>query len=263
MAAKQILFLQKNKADISNTVMTAAATEGNDYVLRALNGNNVTAWITTGSTDASNTMFSVNFYEPRRLTNIILANHNFKNYTLEWYNGSSWISLAAETNYLLSSSYYEFSLIHAEQLRMVIYGTQVANSDKYLYQFIASEGIGRLNAWPVIGNPKLDRNLQTSKMLSGKQQVTKNLGGWNFDLQMQVWTDSADLAVVQNLYSSTEGFLVSLCGGDDSQFRVAVEPYRLQDVLLMKTVGTYSPVLYKGLYQSGYNITMQLAEVAK
>lgn len=265
MAAKQILFLYKNKADISNDSLTVTASEGNDYASRALNGNNVTAWTTTGSTDASLTTFTVDFGEPRRIDTLILAKHNFKNYTIQYYDGVSWLDFStaiAETVYASENSYYEFTLVHAYKIKITINGTQIADSDKYLYQFIASEKIGRLNGWPIITQPKLDRNAQNSKMLSGKMQITQNLGGWSFDLQVKIWSDEDDLAVVQNLYNSPEGFLVYLCGGNPDQFKATgVEPYRGQDILLMRTLGVFSPQLYRGLYASGFEIKMSVVEV--
>ena len=137
----------------------------------------------------------------------------------------------------------------------------VANSDKRLAQFIATEMIGQLNAWPVIKKPVFKKNRQSTETLSGKIITAENVGGFFCNLEVKVLSDSDDLDVIEELYDSGVGFLVWLSGGDESQFRSVRKGYRLQDLFLMRCMNDYTPQWNEGLYKTGLNIDMQLAEV--
>jgi hypothetical protein len=60
----------------------------------------------------------------------------------------------------------------------------------------AWRSIGMISSsWP-ISNPMLDKNKQVNLMLSGKQAVIDNLGGFNDDLSVTNWNSDADLTII-------------------------------------------------------------------
>ena len=98
-------------------------------------------------------------------------------------------------------------------------------------------------------------------MLSGKTLVKENIGAFKTKLDIKVLSIDADLTIIETLYAAHKGFLVWLCGGDESQFRSERIGYRLEDIFLMKTVNEWRPELFRGLYQAGMKVQIDLSEV--
>lgn len=263
--ASQITFFEKNKADSGANGVTVMASQGAAYASYALNRSNLTGWITTNSVDADNTTFTVSFSDAQLVNTLLLVKHNFKNFKVEYsVAGGSYQDFSPAinvTNNSATTNRYSITQVAVNAIRITITGTQTANADKYLYQFIATNLIGKLKGWPVISNPTHSRNRKTTQMLSGKLSVIENVGGFTCELKVAEWRDASDLSVVEALYNSNEGFLVWLSGGDEAQFLSARQGYRLEDIYLMKPINEYQPEFVKGTYRRGMDISIKLAEV--
>lgn len=260
----QIIFFEKNKADYSNPSVLATASEGNAYATYILNRSNDSTWMTTGSVDANNTTVTVDFQDLRRISDIILVKHNFKTFDVEYWDGNAWQDFSTPinvTNCADATSIFQFNTIDVLKIRITIYGTQVANSDKFLHQFISTVRMGKLQAWPVIKNPIQRKNRKVSAMLSGKSIVIDNIGGFECQLSVKEWKIAGDIALVERLFESTSGFLVWLCGGSETQFFSRVQGFRLEDIFLMKCKNDYDPEFAGGMYQRGLEIKIDLVEV--
>lgn len=261
---KQIAFFKKNKADFADTAVLMTASEGNLYAPFVQRRSNNIGWMTTGSVDASNTTLTCDFSNLQTLTDIILVNHNFKSFTVKYWDGSTYQDFSPavnETTNVDSTSRFSFATIDTTKIQVRITGTQIANSEKRLTQLIATELIGQLAAWALIKKPTHNRNKRDSTMLSGKHFIGENVGGFSVDLSVSYLTFDTDLTLMETLYGSGNGFLVWLCGGDEAQFRTKRIGYRLQDLYLMKCKNDYIPEWYASVYTTGVNITVQLVEV--
>jgi hypothetical protein len=264
--ASQILFFQKSKCDLSLGGVSATASQGSTYANRALNRSNLNAWITSGSVDADNTTWTVDMAENRVITDILLIKHNFKSFKVEYWDGAAWQAFTSpidETTNTATSNYYAVSSVSTSKLRITVRGTMTANQDKYLYQFIATERIGRLESWPVIKNPTWDRNRSVVKMLSGKEYVLENVGGFKCELEVKVLTSSADAVIFETIFDAADGVLFWPCGGNESQFRSARKGYRLEDIFLVKATSNYQPEWHRGIYTSGIEFSVKLSEVTQ
>lgn len=260
----QIIFFEKSAADFTNPNISATASQGADYALYALNRNNASAWITTGSVDADNTTWEVDFVDPRDITEIIIADHNFKSFKAEYWDGSAYQAFPTAIDLTLNTATtnrFSFAVTSAYKVKLTVRGTQVANSDKRMFDFIATNIIGQLEAWPVIANPQISKNRQKTTMLSGRLSVAENVGSFSCTLKVSNWRSSADLTVVEALYDSSNGFLVWLCGGNESQFSSVRQGYRLKDIYLMKCTNEYEPEWVQGLYKTGMALQLNLSEV--
>lgn len=260
----QIIFFKKSKSDYSYTYVTATASEGSAYATYVLNRNNTSSWITTGSTDASLTTLTIDFSESRTITDILLLKHNFKSFTVKYWDGSAYQAFSpaiSETTNTADDNYYEVTSQATSKIQITINSTQVVDSDKYLFQFIATEKIGRLNGWPVIKKPVVSRNRKKTMMLSGKQNIFENVGGFSCNLTITSHSNAADLTVIETLYGYSEGFLVWPGGGVESQFRNILQGYRMEDIFLMKCSDEYSPEYHLGMYALGTGVNMRLEEV--
>jgi hypothetical protein len=264
--AQPIIFFKKNKMDYNFTEVLLTASQGSAYAPFVQRRSNNLGWMTTGSVDADNTTLTCDFVNSTTLTDILLIGHNFKNYTIKYWNGSSYVNFGTTinvTNSTDTTTRHSFASVSTTKIQCTITGTQVANADKSLNQWIATETIGQLAGWPLIKKPTFNYNKRVDTMLSGKKFVGINTGGFACDLSVKVWSSSADLTIVESLFVTGSGFLVWLCGGSTSQFSSSRFGYRLQDLFLMQCQNNYIPEWNQGLYKSGIgDLTLSLVEVS-
>lgn len=264
--AEQIRFFRKNWADFEREYVSASATNGDDMADQVLTRSNKTGWGTSGSTDAEQPVLTIDLGDSPTIDTIILVNHNWKNYKLQYLasDGVTWTdfspSLAHTTN-TENTTIHEFTALQTSSVRAIIYGTMVADAEKYLSQFIITSALGQFNGWPAIRTPVLGRNLQEQNVISGKANILQNLGRYSASIVVQVLSDSTDLALIETLFSRVEGFLYWPCGGDEDQFSSVRQGYRLVDIYLVRCRNEFSPEWYKGLYKSGQVVRMDLVEV--
>lgn len=266
-----IKFFRKNIIDLSNDLVTITITDsvatdtGEDFAYLMRNRNNNSGWATTGSTDAAGTTMVVDFGEERSFNCIHLIGTNLKSFTLKYWNGSAWTDFSTainETTNTLSTNFYNFTTVAGSQLQLVISGTQVADADKYIKQFLVTEIIGTFSVQPEL-KPQWDKDRKTTKFLSGKNFVAKSVGGFNLGIRMKSASLDADFAIIESLFNSYEGFLVWPCGNDVSQFTDGVrEGYRLEDIFLMDLSNEYSPEYIDSRWANGLPIDLKLVEVA-
>ncbi len=260
----QIKFFNKSWADFEHSDVVVTASEGQAYAYLPLSRTNMTAWQTTGSADANNTTYVVDFGTSRYIDSIMLLIHNFKAFTLKYWNGSAYVAFStpiAETTNTSASSFYSFTGVETTKLQLTITACMVLNADKYLFQFIATYSLGQLAGWPIISGHKASRNRVSNQMLSGKANIFENVGFFSCNLSVEQWTSDADLTIVETLYRRSEGFLVSLCGGSETQFKTIREGYRMQDLYLMKCANEFSADCAEGVYANGVRISIDLMEV--
>lgn len=263
MKVQPIIFLKKNKADFSDANVIATASQASQYAPLVLNRSNNNGWMTTGSIDSDNTTFTIDMANSHLITDIILVNHNFKSFTVKYWDGSSYQDFSdpiAPTDCTDTTSVFTVEPISSTKVQLTILGTQIPDSEKRLTQFIITERIGQLTGWPIIENAAFDLNKIANRMLSGKTFITDNIGAFNCDLSVSIWNIDADLEIVENLHASNNGFLVWLCGGNENQFSMKRQGYRLEDIFLMKCVNNFEPNWASGLYKSGMEITVSLVE---
>lgn len=271
--AQQIRFFQKNIIDLSQPQATITVTDtvafnnGQEIVDYVRNRNNTSAWLTTGSNDAANTELLVQFGVGRDVSTIILVRHNWKAFTIQYWDELllSWVDFStpiAETANTDSTSHFDFDRVETNQIKIIITETQIADDDKELYQLIVTDsiGIGQLEGWPVIKNPVHDTNKRKTKMLSGKIHVVESVGSFQCSLEVSHWKSVNDVSLIEDLYFRREGILLWLCGGDETQFAIASRGYRKEDLYYVRPTNSFEPEFVKGIYSNGQKIKIDLQE---
>lgn len=265
-----IKFFKRNYLDQTNelptfTITDASATDtGTAYTALMRNRNNNSGWATTGSADGGSTTMVASFGETKSFTDILLVGHNFKNFNLKYYDGTNYIAFSTpidSTDNTLSTTYHSFTEVSTTAIQLKMNGTFVANSDKYLKQFIVTESLGTFTVEPQI-KPQWDKDRKATKFLSGKSFVAKAAGGFNVTIKMKTVYNEADLSLVETLFNMYGGFLVWPCGGDTSQFETIREGYRLQDIFFMDITNEYQPEFNDSRWAQGMPIEMKLVEVS-
>lgn len=263
--ASQIICFEKNRADFSNPDATATASEAADIARYVLNRSNSTGWMTSGSADANETTLTVDLGDIRSVTDILFVDHNFKAFETLWSDdGVAWHDFSPAINELNNAASTSRFVVNEELVRYfrtTIHATQVANADKRLAQFIATKMIGQFQGWPIIKNPLHSRNKTSVKMLSGKLSVSENVGGFSCELTVSILSNDADLSLFESLFARNEGFLLWLCGGDETQFSSVRLGYRKKDIYLVKCVNDWEPEFADGIYSCGVQVKAKLAEV--
>ena len=266
----QIKFYERNIIDLTNTNVTISVTDsvatntGSTFADYMRNRKNTSAWITTGSSDAGTTTLIVDMTESRSLEKIIIIGHNFKAYTVKYWNGAAYVDFStaiAETAYADTDSFHDFTAISTIKIQIIITETQVADEDKYIKQLILIEERAQFDAYPDIKNPTHDNGKRVTKMLSGKKNIVSAVGAFNCELAVSTLSNAADLALIEQLFERKVGFLVLLSGELESQFKNVLAGYRNEDIYLMKCSNNYEPEFYKYCYQLGTKVKMKLTEV--
>lgn len=268
---QQIKFFNINRLDLSNTNSTITVTDtvatnnGQSFVDFIRNRNNVSAWLTTGSTDAANTTLVADFGEEREITDIILIGHNFKAYTIKYWDGASYINFStviSETVNADVETNYEFTQVSTSKIQIIITAAMVVDADKVLKQLIATDKLatGQLVGWPIIRNPRFNTNQKINNMLSGKVNVVDSVGGFSMTLSVSNWNIDADLTIVEEIYFGKRGVLVWPCGGDESQFSHLRIGYRRQDIYFMRATNSFKPTWKSGVYVNGIKMDLKLSE---
>ena len=269
--SQQIRFFRKNIIDLQNTdgsitVTDAVATDnGQDIVDYVRNRNNFSAWLTTGSTDAANTTLEVLFGVGRDITDIILVKHNWKAFTIQYWNGSSYVDFSTAINESANAdetTHFNFDSVDTDRIKIIITGCQVVDADKELYQLVITQGVGsgQLAGWPVIKSPTHDSNKRKSKMLSGKINVVESTGAFGCELEVSNWKIENDINILEWLYFSREGVILWLCGGDEGQFTIQARGYRKEDLFYVRATNNYEPEFVRGIYTAGFKIKLALQE---
>jgi hypothetical protein len=265
----QIRFFKKNLIDISNVNASIIVTDpiasntGQDFVNYLRNRKNSSAWITTGSTDAANTILDVSLDGTIDVDSILLIKHNFKAYTIQYWTGVAYadfstpISEASNTN---ETTFYQFTAVKTEKIKIIINSTMTVDADKIMRQLIITEELGKFNGWPIIRNPKISTNKKKNKMLSGKINLVESIESFSTTLEVKVLSDSDDLDLIETVYQKRVGVLVWINSNDDDQFSSLRLGYRKEDIYLVRPIDEYSPEFFKGIYQSGIKFKMKLEE---
>lgn len=267
--ASQILFMEKSKCDLDNinctiTITDAIASSTGDTIIDFIrNRSNDSSWLTTGSTDAANTELLVDIGDNSTISDIILMQHNWASYTVQYWTGSAYADFTpaiSETGTIVDTTHHTFADVNTNRIKIIIGSTQTVDADKQLSQLVITKRFGSLAAWPTIKNPLVSLNKRKSRMLSGKTFVTETTGYFACDLEVKILKSDADLTIVENIFMNRQGLLLWLCGGDQDQFSSIRMGYRLKDLYLVRPTNEWKPEWYKGLYTSGMKINIKLEE---
>jgi hypothetical protein len=203
--------------------------------------------------------------DERDITSIILVGHNFKAYTLKYWNGSAYVDLptvVSVTGNTDGTTFHEFAKTSTSRIELIITETMVVDADKKMLQTIITENLvtGQLDGWPIISKPRHSTKKKVTEMLSGKVNVVESVGGFSMDIKVSNWNIDADLDIIEEIYLGKRGVLVWVSGGDEAQFSHLRLGYRKKDIYLMRAVNDYSPEWTKGIYVNGLKINMKLRE---
>lgn len=136
MAITRMRFLQKNKI-LTGTEFTSTSGSGthSNLIDRKLN----TKWTTVGENSDANTA-TISWVAPSAtiISNILLQNHNFKDFRIIFNSTSTFTPNLSITGNAFSSTYYKFTSQSVNSIDIIIEDTLVTNEEKSLGDLIVS-----------------------------------------------------------------------------------------------------------------------------
>lgn len=258
-------FFEKNKIDfdqanISITVTDGTATDtGEDFIDQIRNRRNHSGWMTTGSADAANTQVDIDTTDAVTINVLFMIQHNFKDFTFKYHNGSSYETLVTGSGNTQEDSYYKFKAVTGNLFRLIITGTMTADDDKRLAQMILTQFVGQFSEKPEF-YPVDGKNRRRIQFLSGKEKIVRTTGAFECRVQRDNMRAEADLNLVETIYNSVEGLLIWLCGDDTQQFTSVRYTWRRRDIYLVVARNEYEPHFDDSFYDRGVNVDIRLVE---
>lgn len=270
-----IKFFNKNKILEVDGATIASSVSGDILAEYAIDKNPITFWTSIGSSDATTEELIVQFTS-QTFDRLILQNHNFKGFNVQYWSGAGYSHFAAvvgldgalsnitETAFADDTAYYEFTPVTTTRLRIQCNTTQVANAQKFISQIIFTEELGTLSGYPIIKSPEHSRNERVKTALSGKAIVQKGIDSFGVVLDFDRYpsNNAEDITLMMELFDSEDPFLVWLCGGrrGTTYFRHTARGFRLRDVYQMQATGKFKPEYYKGIYTNPLGLEVKLVE---
>ncbi len=267
-----IRVFEKNKIDLDfesviMSVIDATALDDGANTLNFLrNRNNFSGFGTTGSDDAANTQIDVDMGDTIAIDRILLVNHNFKAYTIQYFDGFSFVDFStpiSETVNTETDTYHEFDSVDAQLIRLIITGTLIADDDKLISQFIITKSTGEFVNQLNVSEITFDKSRESIQTLSKKFRVVTNIGSYGTRLRKNNVVSSNDLDLQETIFDSIEGLLIWINSDDTAQFAPTGvrSGYRAKDIFLMLPMNEYSPAYANGRWCEGVAIDIRLVEV--
>lgn len=250
-----VKFFEQNYAlsSFGGSIVDTLGT-GTAVVNYAIDKNRQTYWKTVGSDDSTTETLTLTF-QSSAITRILLVDHNWKQYTVKYWNGASFVDFTSvvgldgalgggitETTFADTTSYYEVASVTTTKIQITVTKTQTANAQKYISQIVATTELGTLQGFPLISGSSVTRSVRQMQMMSGRSKVVKSVEAYSLQLDFSEYsgasTYSPDLDLMYQLNDRDTPFLVWACGGrrGSTYFKYAPRGMRLQDLYLMQLV---------------------------
>lgn len=258
------VFFRKSYIDhtFANVTLTASqADNATDYLRdRSL----FTAWMTTGSVDADNTSLILDWTDSKPVTDIILVECNFKAYTIQYWDGASYVDFATPisvTGNATATVRHSVTSVSTSKIKIIITGTFVADDDKEIKSLIVTDVIGTFNDEYPITKVRFKRNQSNKTTINGAYVVSRTLKYYGATIKLQHCKDDDDLTLIETLYDSEQSFIFWPCGGTEQYFSTVRYGWRLEDFFYCKTLNDYEPVFVNDIFSNGIALNMELGEV--
>ena len=267
-----IKFFRKNRGDIDDDNVAVTVSSGEAVKNNLRDRVRYLKWISIGSSDIVTETIEIDFGALYDIDRLVLVRHNFKNFKVE-YDNAGWQDFTnvvtkegtqaniQETNNTKETSYYEFTSVNTQKIRVSIDTTQTVNAEKYIYEVIATEELGTLTGYPVY-NQSFSRNAIKKQTARGRAKYSILDESYTVNLSFDHYPTAADHTIILGLWNGLKEFLIYPCGGNEDQFRFEQKGFRLEDIYLVWFSDTFDPNYEQNVYSLGLNYSVGLEETA-
>jgi len=252
---------------------TASASSNDTAAKYLLSNNKYVRWESSGSNDVTTETLTINLSKTRTLDRLFILDHNFKNYSITYNDGTEFTNVSnldvdlaggiTETGYSKSTTYYKFDAVSVDSVVISVDTTQVANAQKFLREFIATIELGTLAGFPRVQNVKHDRNIREDEVISGRKIIQKGYETTSFNMDFKTYPIQADINLLETIHLKEDSFLVWLCGGryGTDHFTIEQRGWRIGDVYNMQIRKALGADYAKSIYQNGVDTKVNFIEV--
>ncbi|MHA1347770.1 MAG: hypothetical protein ACTSO3_15325 [Candidatus Heimdallarchaeaceae archaeon] len=253
---------------------SATATTNEDAVNSILDVNRYTQWESLGSNDTITETIVVTLPFAQDTDRLFLVRMNLKEFNVKWWNGATFVDFSnvvgvngvssatiSETDYSENTAYYQFTSVNTDRIQIEMTKTQVADQDKILGQFIATEEIGTFEGFPRV-QPDSNRNETKAKALSRKVVIQKTYETNRIRITLKTHPSQNDVDIVETLFDREEPFLIWPCGArtGSQYFTINQKNWRLEDIYNVQITGRLKNEYEKGVYLLGVNKRLMFEE---
>ncbi len=271
MISGGIKFFAENPALIDNGGEIVSVTSGSVVEDNMLDKLPYTYWTSVASTDSTVETIIIQF-SSQAITRILLLDHNWKQYTVKYWNGSAFVDFTSvvgldaalvggitETAFVDGSSYYEVASVTTSKIQITVTKTQVANAQKYIATVFPTTEIGTMSGYPIVSSVKFTRTPRTSTMLSGKVKIVKQPEAVAITVDFNnypVLSYGADIDLINTLVALDTPFYIWLCGGrrGSNYFAYPTKGWILKDCYRVQIDSDLDGHWTDNLYKSGQNL---------
>lgn len=260
-----IKFFEKNYCWLDNGG-SISASSGVVVQNNAIDKNPLSYWTSVASNDSTTETLTLTF-PSSTLTRVLLIDHNWKQYTVKYWNGSAFTDFTnvvgldgalgggiSETTFADPASYYEFSSVTTTQLQVTVTKTQTVNAQKYINTIVGTLEIGTFVGYPTV-SLNVSRNQRALSMLSGRKKIVKSNQSIQIALGFSTYPASSvgspDLDIMMTLLDRDTPFLTWLCGGrrGSNYFKYAnLRGFRLIDLIYTQVNADYAEAFTNNIY---------------
>jgi len=268
-----VKFFDRNFALLREKA-AAIASSNTDSINFVLDISRYTQWESIGSSDIVEETITVTFPFSKTIDTIFLADMNFKDFSVQYFNGVTFVDFANvfgvnnesktginETGYAYDTGFYQFDEVSTLQIQIKCLTTQTVDAQKFLGQIIATYEIGTFQGFPRIKSDS-NRNETSAKALSRRYVVQKTYETNTVNINFKTHPFQNDIDIANELFNREEPFLVYPCGGRTGSpyFKIEQKNWRLNDIYNVQILGKMKNDFEKGVYSLGVNKSLRMVE---
>ncbi len=252
------LFFTRNYVD-DEAIITVSHGDGSKGYM--FDRDPDSKWTTSGADDDTTPVTAiVEFFEDgvsveRDIDRFLLINHNFKAWTLEYWDGSAWQSLTSETTDDEEVTLKTFGEVTTSKVRLTVTETQVADSEKEVGEMIVCAML--LNPARDLDDLAVQWREQSSEIMMGDGSVHKMVTRWaqnrvqRFEARVHFsFLSEADRATLKAIRDSGDPFLF-----------YPESTYRPAEIYFVHWSNPWSEKYMSNYKGAGSEVTMTLKEV--
>lgn len=199
---------------------TTTASTNNAIVGYIYDLDRDTNWVSSGSSDAVEETITVVFGTAQTITDVALISHNFKEYDIQYWNGSAYTAFSTainETANTAIANFHSFNSVSTLRVRIRARKTIVSNAEKSLVEFYVGNLYGTF-----IEDLTSKPNSYDAFFATGSKIITKSNGGklkytkgdkYYADVKLKEMFETTDQTLLGNMFDYGE-FAIYPCGGD-------------------------------------------------
>lgn len=256
-------FFTKSYLDIDFESVSITATSNAPFITKIQDRKPYTRWISSGTDDTTTEEIIVDFGVERTIDRLHLIDHNWKEFNIQYWNGSIYTDFStaiSETVNADKTTYFEFNSVDTQLIRLQAIKSQVVDAEKYLYQLLATAELGTFVGYPTF-TPNFQVKRASKELVSGRKKYSNFDQAAFFTLTFNRYPPANDHSILLSLFENRQEFYFWPCGGDETQFRFALNGTRLEDIYLCVIDGQYSPWFDNNVYNLSPNASVRLTEV--